>query len=398
MDAFLSKKNRLQVRYILKKTFKKMEVTLLSLAHLMHDTFSAFLSPLLPLLIAKLNMSLSMIALLDITRRLPALFNPFIGLLAERMGMKYFVILTPAITAASMTLLGISNSAPVVFLLLFIAGISATLFHIPSPVMIKEASGNHVGTGMSFFMVGGELARTLGPLIVIAAVSFWSLEKIYRLMPLGIGASVILFFKLRNFEIQRPVHRLRQRGSIKMLLIEHRVFLLLIGGFTLFQAGIKSALTLYLPVYLTGKGTSLWIAGISLSILQFSGVIGAMVAGNISDRIGRKNTLLIASAGTVIFTALFILTQSVVFLSFLGFFLLSTGPVLMASVQDTETTMPTFMNSIYMTVNFGVGSVAVFTVGLMGDKIGLDGTYIVFCVLALGMIPMAALFQKTSVH
>ncbi|HAK44706.1 MAG TPA: MFS transporter [Spirochaeta sp.] len=382
----------------MKKTFKTMEIILLSLAHLMHDTFSAFLSPLLPLLIAKLNMSLSMIAFLDITRRLPALFNPFLGLLAERVGIKYFVILTPAITAASMTLLGVSNSAPIVFLLLFISGVSGTLFHLPSPVMIKEASGNQVGTGMSFFMVGGELARTLGPLIIITAVSFWSLEKIYRLMPIGIGASIILFYKLKNFELHRPVHRLRQSGDIKKLLIEHHLFLLAIGGFTLFQAGIKSALTLYLPVYLTGKGTSLWIAGVSLSILQFSGVIGAMVAGNISDSIGRRNTLVIASIGTVLFTALFILTQNVIFLGFLGFFLLSTGPVLMASVQDTETAMPTFMNSIYMTVNFGVGSLAVFAVGLMGDIIGLDKTYIVFCVFALGMIPMAFLIQKTRYH
>lgn len=380
----------------MKKEFKKMEIILLSLAHLMHDTFSAFLSPLLPLLITKLNMSLSMIALLDITRRLPSLFNPFFGLLAERTEIKYFVILTPAITAASMTLLGLAGSVPMVFLLLFIAGISAMLFHIPSPVMIKEASGDQIGTGMSFFMVGGELARTVGPLLVITALSFWSLEKIYRLMPLGIGASLILFFKLKNFEMQRPVNRVRQKGGIKKLLLEHHTFFLVIGGFSLFQAGIKSALTLYLPVYLTGEGVSLWFAGISLSILQFSGVLGAMVSGNVSDRIGRKNTLLIASVGTVLFTALFILTQSIVFLGFLGFFLLSTGPVLMASVQDTETDMPTFMNSIYMTLNFGIGSLAVFTVGFLGDKIGLGKTYIVFCIFALGMIPMSFLLQKTS--
>jgi len=380
----------------MKNTFKKMEIFVLSLAHLMHDTFSAFLSPLLPLLMTKLNISLSMIAFLDITRRIPSLFNPFFGLLAERTDIKYFVILTPAITAASMTLLGISSSVPIVFLLLFVAGVSAMLFHLPSPVMIKKSSGDQVGTGMSFFMVGGELARTVGPLLVITAVSFWSLEKIYRLMPLGIGASVILFFKFRNFKMDRPVLKTREKGDIKKLLIEHHSFLLVIGGFTLFQAGIKSALTLYLPVYLTGEGVSLWFAGISLSILQFSGVLGALVAGNVSDRIGRRNTLLIASTGTVLFTTLFLLTQSIVFLGFLGFFLLSTGPVLMASVQDTETDMPTFMNSIYMTVNFGVGSLAVFAVGFLGDHLGLEKTYIIFCIFALGMIPMAFLLQKAT--
>jgi len=46
--------------------FKKPDVVVLSLAHLAHDTFSAFLAPLLPLLIDKLGMSLSMTAFLEI--------------------------------------------------------------------------------------------------------------------------------------------------------------------------------------------------------------------------------------------------------------------------------------------------------------------------------------------
>lgn len=376
--------------------FKKSEVFLLSAAHLMHDTFSAFLAPILPLLIAKLNLSLSMTAMFDITRRIPTLFNPFFGLLAERAGIKYFVILTPAITAASMTLLGLAGSAPVVILLLFTAGISAALFHVPSPVMIKNASGDKVGTGMSFFMVGGELARTIGPLLVTFAVTRWSLEEIYRLMPLGIASSLILFFKLRNFESEKPIHRSRQKGQVKEVLNDHGTFLLVIAGFILFQAGIKSSLTLYLAVYLTGKGASLWLAGISLSILQFSGVIGALISGNISDRIGRGTTLLLASMGTVIFTTLFIIFQNLLFLAALGFFLLSTGPVLMASVQDRGAKLPTFMNSIYMTVNFGVGSIVVFTVGLLGDLVGLDKTYIIFCIFSVGTIPMAFLLGKIS--
>ncbi|NOQ41857.1 MAG: MFS transporter, partial [Desulfuromusa sp.] len=149
--------------------FKKADVLVLSFAHLAHDTFSAFLAPLLPLLIDKLGMSLSMTAFLDIIRRIPALFNPFLGLLAEKTGIKYFVILTPAITAISMGLVGLANSFAMLFILLFVAGISAALFHVPTPVIVKEASGNKVGTGMSFFMVGGELARTVGPLLVISA-------------------------------------------------------------------------------------------------------------------------------------------------------------------------------------------------------------------------------------
>ena len=379
------------------KKFKKGDVIVLSLAHLAHDTFSATLAPLLPLLIDKLGMSLSMTAFLDIIRRIPALFNPLLGILAEKTGTKYFVILTPALTAISMGLIGLANSFTVLFILLFVSGISAALFHVPSPVIVKEASGDKIGTGMSFFMVGGELARTLGPLMILSAVSLWGLEGIYRLIPLGIAASVVLYFKLKNLDVNRQqLQKPKEKGDTKKILRQYWPFFTVIAAFLCFQAAMKSALTLYLPVYLTGQGASLWFAGISLSVLQFSGVVGTFFAGNISDRIGRRNTLIVSSIGSVLTMAIFIYTQNIIVLSILGLFLFASGPVLMATFQDTDSNMPTFMNSMYMFINFGVSSVLVFALGMMGDWIGLEQTYRICVVFAIGMIPMAFLLTRFS--
>lgn len=377
------------------KQFKKGEVFTISFAHLAHDTYSSFLAPILPLLIEKLGISLFMSAFLDIARSVPALLNPFFGLIAEKTGVKYFVILTPAITAISMSLIGLATSYTMVFILLFVAGISAALFHVPSPTMIKEASGDKVGTGMSFFMVGGESARTLGPLLVTAGISWWGFEGMYKLMPLGIIASLILYVKLKDFDTNRPLQKPKEKGDTKRLLKKYMPFLGVLGGFILFQSAMKRALTLYLPVYLVSQGQSLWYAGISLSILQGFGVLGTMFSGNISDRIGRTSTLLISSVGSVIAMAFFIYTGNMILLALLGLFLLSTGPVLMAAVQDTNSNMPTFMNSMYMSINFGVSSFIVFGVGIFGDIWGLHVTYIICNILALGCIPMALILAKT---
>ncbi len=377
-----------------KKQFKKSEVLTISTAHFMHDVYSSFLAPLLPLLIEKLGMSLFMTAFLDIARRVPSLFNPFFGLIAEKTGLKYFVILTPAITAISMSLVGLANSYIMLLILIFVAGISAALFHVPSPTMIKEASGERVGTGMSFFMVGGESARTLGPLIVTGAVSLWGLEEIYRLMPLGIVASIILYIKLKDFDTKRPIQKPKEKGDTKKLLKTYKPFFLVLGGFLLFQSAMKSALTLYLPVYLVNQGESLWYAGISISILQFFGVIGTLISGSISDKIGKKTTLIVATTGAVLSMVLFILFGSIFLLPLIGFFLFSTGPVLMATVQSTSSHMPTFMNSMYMSINFGVSAAIVFFVGLLGDIYGLHITYIICNIIAIGCIPMAFLLTK----
>jgi len=380
-------------------TFKKSEVFTISCAHMLHDTYSSFLAPLLPLLIDKLGMSLSVSALLEIIRRIPTLFNPFFGLLAEKTGVKYFVILTPAVTAIAMSLIGLASSYSILFILLFVSGISAALFHVPSPVIIKEASGNRVGTGMSWFMVGGESARTIGPLLVTAAVSQWGLEGIYRLMPLGLLASFILYLKLKNFgndpdTANQKIRKPQEKGDTKKLLKKYMPFFSILGAYLFFQAGMKSAITLYLPVYLTNQGASLWYAGISLSVLQFFGVLGAFMSGNISDRIGRKNTLVITSIASALCMALFLKFGNIYILAFLGFFLLSSGPVLMASVQDTQTHMPTFMNSMYMTISFSITSMVVFFVGLLGDGLGLHTTFIICNIFAVGAIPFSFLLTK----
>jgi FSR family fosmidomycin resistance protein-like MFS transporter len=376
------------------KKFNRERVFILSFAHLSHDTFSSFLAPLLPLLIEKLGMTLFMSAFLDIARRVPALFNPFFGLIAEKRGAKYFVILTPTITAISMSLIGLSSSYTMLMILLIVAGISSALFHIPSPTMIKEASGDRVGLGMSFFMVGGELARTVGPLLVLSAVAWWGLEGVYRLMPIGLVASLILYIKLKDFEIDRPLTKPREKGDVKKVLKKYHLFFISIGLFIMAQSGMKSALSFYLPVYLVQQGESLWYAGISLSILQFFGVLGTFLSGNISDKIGRKNTLLIATIGSITFMALFIWSNNITLLAFLGLFVFSTNPVLMALVQDSSSHMPTFMNSIYMSINFGMSSFMVFLIGYLGDSYGLQTTYIVSASIALIAIPMVFVLDR----
>ena len=39
------------------------------------------------------------------------------------------------------------------------------------------------GKGMSYYMVGGELARTAGPMIILGVISWWGLEGTWRLIP-----------------------------------------------------------------------------------------------------------------------------------------------------------------------------------------------------------------------
>ncbi len=381
--------------------FQTSNVLLVSASHMLHDIYSSFLAPLRPLLIEKFGITLAMASLWDLIMRIPWLLNPFIGMIAEKTAARYFIIITPAITAVSMSLLGVAPSFTIVSVLLFVMGVSSAVFHVPSPVMIKRLSGSYTGRGMSFFMFGGEMARTLGPLIITAAVTYWGLEGTWKLIPFGLIASFILFLKLRNIKISDSFKKGETAKPQYLKTIKKYLpFFMILVGITLFRAIMKSGLTAFLPTYFyTEKGETLWFANSALAVFQLAGAVGTILSGSISDKLGRKTTLLIISVLSPIMMFLFVSSTgwvSFVFLVLLGFFVFSPGPVLMALVQDTSKSLPVFMNSIYMTLNFLASATAVLFAGLLGDWLGLETTYLISSLLALGAIPFVLMLKKQN--
>lgn len=379
--------------------FQTSNVLLVSSAHLLHDIYSSFLAALRPLLIEKFGITLALASVWDLIMRVPWFLNPFIGMIAEKTAARYFIIVTPAITATTMSLLGVAPSFAIVSVLLFVMGVSGAFFHVPSPVMIKRLSGNYTGRGMSFFMFGGEMARTLGPLIITAAVTYWGLEGTWKLIPFGLIASFILFLKLKDVKISDKFkHQETEKPNYLGTIKKYIPFFLILVGITLFRAIMKSGLTAFLPTYFyTEKGESLWFANSALAVFQLAGAIGTILSGTISDKLGRKTTLLIISILSPIMMFLFVSSSgwlSFVFLLLLGFFVFAPGPVLMALVQDNSKSLPVFMNSIFMTISFITSATAVLFAGLLGDWIGLEKTYLISSILALGAIPFVLLLKK----
>ena len=72
-------------------SFQTGRVIGLSLSHFINDIYTSFLSPLLPLLIRKLSMSLDQAGFLSTILQIPSLLNPYIGILADRISVRYFI-------------------------------------------------------------------------------------------------------------------------------------------------------------------------------------------------------------------------------------------------------------------------------------------------------------------
>ncbi len=377
--------------------FQTGRVATIAASHAVHDTYTAFLPSLLPVFIANLSLSTTGAGFLQVFIQWPSLLQPLIGHLSDRVSLRYLVILAPAVTGVMMSLLGIAPSYAVLAMLLIVAGLSSASIHAVAPVMAGRLSGRSLGRGMGYWMVGGELGRTLGPIVIVTAIRLLTLEGTPWLMIGGLLASIILYLRLRDVpgRPSNPDHGLPWRE----VLGDTRAIVIPLVGITVVRAFVVAALATYLPTFLTREGVNLWLAGAALSVFQIGGVIGALVAGSISDRLGRGGVLLVSMVATSLLMFVFMSItgwpQFPVLLA-LGFTSLSAVPVLMALVQESFPENRALANGVFMAVTFVIQSGAVVIMGVIGDLFGLRLAYTASAVILLAGVPLVLLLPARA--
>lgn len=393
-------------------TFQTGKILTIVSGHFTHDTYTAFLAPLLPLLIEKLGMTLTQAGALQVFMQLPGLGNVAIGYVADKLNLRYFVIFAPAVTATLMSAMGLMSSYLSLAILLFAAGVSVSAFHVPAPAMIGQVSGRRVGRGMSLFMAGGELGRTVGPLLVVWGITTWGLDGIWRLAIFGWVASAVLYWRLRHISAQSG----RQRTPFRAVLPRLRRLFVPLSGLMFLQSFVVTGLSVFLVVLLEGRGYGLGQSSQALALWSFAGVAGALTGGTVSDRIGRKRTIILATVlasllllaflsalgapglphNTLSFWAfqgaVAVLTPDspliLPVLILLGFTSLSVTPVIQAIVQEQVPDSRATANGIFMLLAFLLRSFGTLLIGIMGDSIGLSNAFVVCAVAGVAAVPL----------
>ena len=380
--------------------FKTKNVVAVANAHLLHDVFSSFFAPLMPLLMNKLGFNYATAGLLSVIQKIPSLLNPMIGIIADKLVVRSAIIAAPVATILAMSLLGWAPTIPILAILLFTSGLSAAVFHVTAPVLMRQVSGQQIGKGMSFFMFGGEIARTIGPLLITAAISWWGLEGTWRLIPFGLVASLILFINLRTIN-KKQIQKFQslEKSNLRKAMKGSAPLFFRITPIILFRGFSKTALTTFLPAYMVSGGHSFKTAAFALAFLELAGAIGALWAGSLSDSVGRKKVLLIIMFFSPLLMFLFTLSNGWtqwLLLGGMGLLFFASTPVFMAMIQDLNSDRPSLMNGIFMTVNFAASSLVALSVGFLADHLGFIITYRLTALLSLLAIPFTLSIQKGS--
>ena len=368
--------------------FQTSRVLLISICHFIHDVYTSFLAPLLPFLIEKFALSLAQAGLLTTVMQLPSLLNPLIGKLADRVSVRYFIIVAPMLTAVPMSLLGVAPHYGVLLLLVFFTGISVSIFHVPAPVLVYRVAGNKTGLGMSWYMIGGELARAVGPMIIVSTVALLGFEHYYPIMLAGIGASLLMLLKFRGMPV--TISR-KNTGSIRETVRTMQSVLVPLSAILVVRGFMHACLTAFLPLYILQQTGNVWLSGISLSLFEGAGVAGIMLVGGLSDRFGRTRMLLFCLVTAPLSLLAFTLVDGWLAYGALlltGFSLLSTTPVMLAMIQEHSGEGSSAANGVFMMISFLARSAVVVLVGFVADQVGLSTTFLLCALIGLAGIPM----------
>ncbi len=372
--------------------FQVGHVLTMAAGHTVHDTYTGSLPPLLPIFIASLSLSKTEAGLLSVFLQGPSLLQPFIGHLADRVNLRYLVILGPAVAAVMMSLVGIAPNYAVLALFLTVVGISSAGFHAVASVVAGSLSGRRLGRGMGLWMFAAELGRTVGPIMVVTAIKLLTVKGLPWLMVFGLIGSAILYLRLEGVLVQLP--QANQGSSLRQGLQGIKRLMLPLLGIAVARALIVAAATTYLPIFLSEEGADLWFGGAALSLVQAAGTIGALLGGSWSDRVGRRVLLLISLLVSSLLMLVFLTLSGwsrLPILVLLGLTSFSTPPVLMALVQENFPENRALANGTYLALSFVSNSAMVVVVGALADWLGLRQAFTISAAAPLLGAPLVLL-------
>jgi FSR family fosmidomycin resistance protein-like MFS transporter len=377
-------------------TFQAGPVLAIASGHGAHDLTLSTVPVLLAHFVERFGLSNTMAGWLSAFTQFPSLLQPFFGHLADRLTLRWVVILGPAATATLMSLVGWTPGYAALAIVFATAGVSSAAFHAVGSATAGHLSARrHLGRGLSIWMVGGELGATLGPLLAAGILTAIGVHGFSWLLVPGWASSLVLYLQLRRIPLRSPAQADRPHWRLSLGRMRHLILVMI--GLVVLRSMALSAPWVFGPILIKEEGGSDLMAGAVVTLFQAAGMAGTLGAGWLSDRLGRRLILLFGSVAGPAGLLLFIWVNGwprFIFLALAGATTVAMHPVCMALVQENFPESRGLANALYLSTVFVVSSMAAVAVGALGDSIGLRPAFVVSGAVTLLSIPLIFLLPR----
>jgi FSR family fosmidomycin resistance protein-like MFS transporter len=349
----------------------------LSAAHLVIDLYGPALPAIMSFLILVYGFSYFAAGLLvTVYNLVSSLAQPGIGWVHDRKGMQLPPGLSILVCGVFISLLGIAPGFGAMLAFCGIAALGHAAFH---PVALsltgRESTDANRGRILSYFVVGGNLGFALGPLAAGAAIGILGAEGVLLMAIPAIAMAVALPFLLPRQE-NRTAPAPGEGGAAAPApapAIAWMPVAILVAAASLRSMVIFGSIS-FLPTYLAEGGLGLLMANTLLTVMLLVGVGGQVLGGAVSDRSGRKETILAGMVATAVFLAGFLLLPGafgLLSLMLFGFSLWSSFSVTLAISHELLPGNLGLASGLLLGLSMGAGGVGVALIGALGDAVGL---------------------------
>ena len=371
-------------------TARNRTIAGLSAAHLVTDLYGPALPAIISLLIVEYGYSyLAAGLLITVYNAVSSLAQPGFGWIHDRRGIELPLGLSALICGIFISLLGIAPGFGVMLAFCGIAALGHAAFH---PVALsltgRGATDANRGRRISYFVLGGNLGFALGPLAAGAAIGAFGQRGILVMALPALAMALALPFLVPG----RPGQG-RETAPGGPLLRAPAAWLpvaILVAAASLRSVVIFGSIA-YLPTYLMEQGFGSLAADTLLTLMLLVGVGGQVLGGTVSDRWGRKETILAGMGATALFLAGFLLSSgfwSLFCLMGFGFSLWSSFSVTLAIAHEFLPGNLGLASGLLLGLSMGIGGLGVALIGGIGDIAGLTGAFQALLFITLLAIPL----------
>ena len=365
---------------------------LLSTGHAMVDFYANFLPILLPLLMLKFDLSLTMCGVLVMVASVTTnMLQPFFGYLMDKQNFSPLLPYIVPAAAVPMCMVGFAGNTMLLFVFVAVTGTAVAAYHPLSSMLVGRTAAEGRGNGMmSYFIAGGNAGMAFVPLVLVAFLEQLSLAAL-PLLILPAALMGLLFVRSGLCAVSSlPEHAIQSRPKLSSVLFARTTITLnLAMGLRCWTHG---AFGTFLPLLLVGNGEDTSAAGLFLTIFMVGGMMGGLFGGNLADKFTGRGIIVTFLALGILPCAYYFTHVSADVLG--GIVLFAAGFALMApqpsSIIWAQQALPEnagMASGMMLGMSFGLGSLGVAATAALGDVIGL-GSALLISVIAL---PLAAL-------
>ncbi len=355
----------------------KKAVIWLTLGHGMADSYSGFINPILPFIVANIGSTLAMATCaMSASQLFSSMMQPVFGFIADKWRKRFFIFWGIIMASVFLSLSGLVHNIWQLALCLILGGVGVGFYHPQATGFVVRYSGKNLAKNMSIFIAAGTIGYSIGPIISSTITQFFGITKMPFAATWGIIFALLGFLCVPKISDHPAPQNTTSFKTALWDIFKNKTVRILIMVSAL-KSLVTSSFSVLLPFYWKELGYSAFQIGIAVFLFLTVGALGTYLSSKYEKLIGYKNVFYTSLIAPFILTVIFVsLLKLAPVLSFILFIL--TGFVTMLSVSINmvmaQKTMPRYKSMISGFIggfSWGVVGVLLPLIGFIAQNIGI---------------------------